>query len=205
MGIYERHLLPRLVKLTMSSEEMHRQRARTLAGVRGKVLEIGFGNGLNLQHYPPEVQSIAGVDPSPLAAKLARKDIAAAEFPVEIHTASAESLPFENGAFDAVTMTWTLCTIPDPSLALAEMKRVLKPGGHLHFVEHGLSPDVGVARWQGRLNGVQRFIGGGCNLNRKIDQLITQAGLEIDSLENFYIKGPKTHTYLYLGVATPSP
>ena len=201
MGLYERRILPYLILFSMRGREFQEQRHLTLAGARGRVLEVGFGNGLNLRHYPPEVTSVDGVDPSPLAARLARKEIAATSLPVTVHTGSAEELPFEDGAFDDASMTWTLCTIPRPEQALREIRRVLKPGGRLHFVEHGLSPAAGVARWQHRLNGLQRYISGGCNINRKIDELIEGAGLHVENLENYHIKGPRTHTYFYRGRA----
>ncbi len=201
MGFYERVILPRLIRLALDNRFMHEQRERALAGVRGRVLEIGFGNGLNLRHYPRAVDSVVGIDPSPAAATLARKDIARCGFPVEVRTGSAEALPFADSSFDSVAMTWTLCTIPAPELALREIRRVLKPGGMLHFVEHGYAPDAGVARWQDRLNGLQQSLCGGCHLNRRIDKLIAGAGLRLTALNNFYMPGPRTHAYLYLGTA----
>ena len=204
MRFYERYLLPWLIRWTMSSKEMAGERRKCLAGVRGKVLEVGFGNGLNLRHYPAGVESLDGLDPSPLAERLARKEIGRVPFPVRVHTGSGEAIPFSDGSFDSVVLTWTLCTIRDPAAALREIRRVLKPSGKLFFVEHGLSPQPRVARWQGRLNGIRKKIGGGCNLNRPMDRLITGAGFALESLDNHHIKGPKTHTYLYLGVAAPA-
>ncbi len=203
MGLYERYLLPRLVTLSLGTKEAHEQRAKALREARGRVLEIGFGNGLNLRHYPQAVTEVVGVDPSPASEKLARKDIAACPFPVTVHEGSAEQLPFEAASFDSAAITWTLCTIPDPGAALGEIRRVLRPAGRLFFLEHGRSTDAGVARWQHRLNGIQRFVGGGCNLDREIGRLIMDAEFRIEALENSYMKGPKTHTFLYLGVAAP--
>ena len=201
MGIYEKVFLPQLTKWTMSGGVFHKQRAKCLAGARGEVLEVGLGNGLNLAHYPEGVERVTGIDPSPQAERLARKEMRACPFPVEFHTGSAEDMPFADSSFDTVTVTWTLCTIPDPEQALREMARVLRPDGRMHFVGHGLSPDPGVARWQHRLNPIQKFIGGGCHLNRDIAGLIADAGFSVDQIENYYIKGPRTHTWLYLGTA----
>lgn len=204
MGIYEKYLLPRLTKWTMSCKILRAERGKCLAGARGRVLEVGFGNGLNLGHYPPQVERVVGIDPSGEAEKLARKAIRACPFPVEVHTGIAEALPFAEASFDTVVITWTLCTIPDPESALREMARVLSPGGRFHFVEHGLSGDPGVARWQHRLNGIQKFIAGGCHLNRDIATLIAGSGFAMEELQTYYVKGPKTHTYLYRGIATAS-
>jgi ubiquinone/menaquinone biosynthesis C-methylase UbiE len=204
MGIYEKYLLPRIIRLSMNSKVVHAERGKALAGARGKVLEVGFGNGLNLRHYPPEVERVVGIDPATQSARIARKDVARAPFPVEVRVGSAEALPFEDAVFDSVAVTWTLCTIPDPAAALREMRRVLHPGGRLHFIEHGLSSDAPVARWQERLNGLQKYVSGGCNLNRPIDRIVAEAGFRIESLENYYIKGPKTHTFMYRGVAAPA-
>lgn len=201
MGFYEARILPWLVYWSMGGKAMAKVRRRALAAARGRVLEIGLGNGHNLAEYPAAVTAVVGVDPSPLSARLMRRQTARVGFPVTVQRASAEALPFADRSFDTVAMTWTLCTIPDPARALAEMRRVLRPGGQLCFVEHGLSPDPGVARWQRRLDPLQRKIGGGCHLTRKIDALITAAGFQFDSLDTRYFKGPRTHTYFYQGVA----
>jgi SAM-dependent methyltransferase len=203
MGFYEAHLLPWIVYWTMGGKALAQVRRRALACARGRVLEIGLGNGHNLPAYPEAVTEVVGVDPSPLAGRLMRKQAARVTFPVTLQLASAEALPFADGSFDTVAMTWTLCTIPDPARALAEMRRVLRPDGRLCFVEHGLSPDPGVARWQQRLDPLQRRIGGGCHLTRKIDDLILAAGFAVDSLDTRYFKGPPTHTYFYQGIAVP--
>lgn len=205
LGIYREFFLPRIIRWAMSGKELHEARALALAGASGKVLEIGLGNGLNLRHYGPEVASVTGIDPAGASEKLARKEISQAPFPVEVEIGSAEAMPFAEHAFDSVAMTWTLCTIPDPGAALAEIRRVLRPEDRLFFVEHGRSPDAGVARWQDRLNALQGFVAGGCNLNREIGRLIAEAGFKIESLENDYIRGPPTHTYLYRGVASAHP
>ncbi len=203
MRFYQEVLLPRLVRLTMKGGVFHKERAKALVGARGHVLEVGFGNGHNLGHYSAQVERLTGLDPVRVSEKLAREEIAKAPFPVEVRVGSAEAMPFEDCSFDSVAVTWTLCTIPDPAAALREMRRVLRPGGKLYFVEHGLSSDAGVARWQKRLNPIQRVIGGGCTLTREIGGLIETAGFRLEVLDNRYMKGLKTHTYLYRGVATP--
>ena len=203
MGFYDKYVLPRLVKIGMNTRVLNAEREKCLAGSEGEVLEVGFGNGLNLRHYPPQVKKLVGVDPSSEAEKLARKDIRRMSFPVEVHTASAEALPFADARFDTVAITWTLCTIPDPARALNEMKRVLKESGRLHFVEHGLAAEPGVVRWQHRLNPIQKALCGGCHLNRDIGALIIGAGFHMESIETYYVKGPRTHSYHYRGIASP--
>jgi ubiquinone/menaquinone biosynthesis C-methylase UbiE len=202
MSFYEDHVLPHVINLAMTTEGIKDERRRCLEPVSGAVLEIGFGTGLNLPYYPAAVTRVVGVDPSRKSAGLARKRIAAAAFPVEVIGLSAEKLPIADASFDTIVSTFTLCTIPDVANALAEMRRALCPGGRLHFVEHGAAPDPNVARWQQRLNGVQRKLFGGCNLNRRISSLIGQAGFVIERLENDYMKGtPKFGGYLYRGIA----
>ena len=177
------------------------ERARCLAEVRGRVLEVGFGTGLNLPHYPAGVEAVVGVDPSGPNAKLARKRIARAAFPVEFVPLEAERIAAPDASFDSVVFTFSLCTIADPRAALLQMRRVLKPDGRLFFLEHGRSDEPKVQRWQERLNGLQRRIFGGCNLNREIDRLVADAGFAIDALERYYVKGPKAMAYYYRGVA----
>jgi SAM-dependent methyltransferase len=202
MGFYATHVLPRLVDLGCSSKLIAAERARCLAGVSGRVIEIGFGSGLNLPHYPPAVERCVGIDPSGQAAKLARGRIAAAPFPVEVLPLSAEKLPAEDHAFDAAVSTFSLCTIPDAGAALAEVRRVLEPGGRLFFLEHGRAPDASVRRWQRRLNGLQGRLFGGCHLDREIDRLVAGAGFEIEALDAHYGRGaPKPFAFLYGGVA----
>ena len=202
MGYYSDSILPRLLNLVMNTKEMRRERARCLDGVTGAVLEIGFGSGLNLPHYPREVTKVIGVDPSHTSARLARTRIAAAPFPVELIGLTAETIPVADASVDAIVSTFTLCTIPDVAAALLEMRRALRPGGRFHFVEHGHAEDPGVVRWQDRLNGVQQTLFGGCHLNRHIATLIEQAGFEIERLDTGYLKGaPRFAGFLYRGVA----
>ena len=202
MGFYADRILPHIVNAAMSINAIEDERRRCLEPVAGAVLEVGFGSGLNLPFYGAAVTKVIGVDPSRTSARLARKRIAAAPFPVEVVGLSAEKLPFDAGSIDTIVSTFTLCTIPDVAGALHEMRRVLKPGGRLHFVEHGRADDPAVERWQRRLNGIQQVLFGGCNLNRPISRLIGLAGFEIERLENAYLNGaPKFGGFLYRGVA----
>jgi ubiquinone/menaquinone biosynthesis C-methylase UbiE len=202
MSFYENRILPYLLNAFMNTEGTREERQRSLAGVKGAVLEVGIGSGLNLPYYPETVTKVVGVDPSHTSAHLARKRIAAASFPVEFVGLSAEKLPVAEASFDSVVSTFTLCTIPNVSGALAEMRRALRPGGRFHFVEHGHADDPRVARWQERLNGIEQKVFGGCHLNRDIAALIRQAGFEIERLEHAYLKGaPKFAGFLYRGVA----
>jgi ubiquinone/menaquinone biosynthesis C-methylase UbiE len=203
MGVYDDWVLPRVMNLAMGTKAMAEERAKALAAVKGRVLEVGFGSGHNLAHYPAAVERVVGIDPSGESAKLARKRIARAPFPVEFLPLPGEQIPAPDGSFDSVVSTFTLCTIPDPLAALRQMRRVLAPGGRFFFVEHGRSDDAKVRRWQDRLNGLQQRFVGGCNLNRPMDQLITAAGFELESLERYYAQGPKFMAYLYRGIARP--
>ncbi len=178
-------------------------RAEALEGAEGDVLEVGFGTGLNLPHYGDRVERLTGLDP--LAAQgFAALDerIAGAHFPVERCVLDADGeLPFDAGRFDTLVTTWTLCSIPDAARALTEMKRVLKPGGRYVFIEHGRAPHANLVRWQDRINPVWRFICDGCNLNRKIDQLVEEAGFEVSKLDRFRADGPAIAAHMYRGVA----
>jgi ubiquinone/menaquinone biosynthesis C-methylase UbiE len=188
---------------SMSSKAITRQRPPALKDARGNVLEIGFGTGLNLPCYPAGVTQLMVVDPEDLLPQRVAARISAAPFPVTRVTLSAERLPLEDDAFDCAVSTFTLCTIPDASAALREVRRVLKRDGRFLFLEHGLSEEPSVAKWQSRLNPIQRRIGRGCNLDRRIDSLIGDAGLEIIRLDRFLIPGmPRTHATMYRGIAT---
>lgn len=202
MGFYEQRILPHIINCAMNTKDLHEERTRCLADLEGTVLEIGFGTGLNLPHYPKTVTKVVGVDPSETSARLAADRIAAASFPVELIGLSAERIPVADAGFTSVVSTFSLCTIPDAGAALLEVRRVLAPGGHFHFVEHGLAADPRIQRWQHRLNGINQVILGGCNLNRPIDALITQAGFTLERLETSYMKGaPKFAGWVYRGIA----
>jgi ubiquinone/menaquinone biosynthesis C-methylase UbiE len=202
MGLYRSLVLPRLVELAMRNSRLARYRQQTIGAARGFVLEIGVGSGLNLPIYGSAVDHVCGIDPSPELLVFARERVADALVPVCLLRASAEQLPFTAAAFDTIVMTWTLCSIPSASAALHEMLRVLKPGGRLLFVEHGLSSEARIAGWQHRLTPYWQRIGGGCHLDRKMDDLIRAAGFRVGALETGYMKGPKPWTFMYQGTAT---
>lgn len=204
MGFYDSRILPKLLNCCMSMGVIAEERARLVPRAHGKVLEIGIGSGLNLPFYGPDVESVTGVDPSAELGEMAKKHAAAVRFPVDFRQVSGERLPLADASFDCAVITWTLCTIPDPSAALREVRRVLKPGAELFFVEHGKAPDPGVVKWQDRLNKVWPGIAGGCNLNRKMDEIIASAGFRIDELQTSYRPGLKPMTYFYMGVARPA-
>jgi len=203
MSLYQKWVLPRLTDLAMRNREATRYRAQVVPQARGKVLEIGVGSGLNFPFYGAEVESLTALDPSEELLRMAGRKAKALLFPVEFRNCSSESIPADDGAFDTVISTWTLCTIPDPVKALREMRRVLKTGGTVLFVEHGLAPETGVRAWQERLNPVWRKMTGGCNLNRRIDELVRAAGLNIVTLNNEYAKGLRPMSYIYSGRANP--
>jgi ubiquinone/menaquinone biosynthesis C-methylase UbiE len=201
MGIYQDRVLPRITNRVMNRRDLRPIRDRVCAGLDGEVLEIGFGSGLNVRHYPPAVTRVRAVDPATLGRRLAADRVAASAVPVEYIGLDGQALPLEPASVDHVVSTWTLCTIPDVERALGEVRRVLRPGGSLHFVEHGLSPDARVARWQDRLTPLQRRLAGGCHLNRPIDRLLDGSGLELAGLTTYYLEGPKPLGYTFEGRA----
>jgi ubiquinone/menaquinone biosynthesis C-methylase UbiE len=205
MNLYRRIIFPQLLDLALSGERMERYRRQLLAHVQGAVLEIGFGTGLNLPCYPEHIRKITGVDPNPGMGSLARRRIASSPIAVDWQVADAQELPFPSQSFDSVVSTWTLCSIPNVAKALREIRRVLRAGGKLFFLEHGLSEDPQVQRWQNRLNPLQKVIADGCNLNRDMARLIREAGFRFEQLERFYMADqPKLIGYTYQGIALPA-
>jgi ubiquinone/menaquinone biosynthesis C-methylase UbiE len=201
MAFYTDRILPRFVHLTLGSRRFRQLREETVRGLSGTVLEVGFGSGLNLPYYSKEVSRLLAIEPARGGLRLARKAIAAASFPVEHVGDTAEDIPLPRGAVDAVVSTWTLCTIPDAARALREIRRVLKPEGTFHFLEHGHSPEPRIARWQDRLTPLQKLLAGGCHLNRPIDRMMEEAGFRFQAIDRFYGPGPKVVMYFYAGVA----
>lgn len=202
MGFYENQFLPRLIDVVLRGGEIDQLRERAASGLQGTVLEVGFGSGRNIPYYPTAVSKLLAVDPATVGRKLAARRVEASPVPVEYIGLDGQKLPVDDESIDHVLVTWTLCTIPAVDVALGEIRRVLRPGGALHFVEHGRSPDHGVARWQDRLTPLQRRVAGGCHLNRPIDQLVAASGLQITKLDNLYVKGPKPYSYMFVGTAT---
>jgi len=204
MSFYDRRVLPWLIELCMRNKEARRYRERMIPLATGRVLEVGVGSGLNLPFYGAGVRHLYALEPSPELRKMAGRRTKGTRFAVEFLDRSAEEIPLERGSVDTVVTTWTLCTIPDAIGALQEMKRVLKPGGLLLFVEHGLAPDASVQAWQHRLNPLWNRIGGGCNLDRDIDDLIVQSGFRLAELQTEYVKGLKPLSFTYSGRAVPA-
>lgn len=201
MGWYERIVLPRLIDAACSQKPMRELRQRYVPRAAGAVLEIGIGSGLNLAHYGPAATSITGLDPAAELTRRARERADKLGRPVNVLGVSGEEIPVDDARFDCLVCTWTLCSIPNVYAALREMHRVLKPGGRLYFVEHGLAPDPGVVRWQRRLEPLWKHIGGGCHLTRAADVLIQDAGFRLTELDRGYQPGPRFAAYMTHGVA----
>jgi SAM-dependent methyltransferase len=189
LGLYNDRLLPRILNAACGSQKLDPLRQRVCAGLAGEVVEVGFGSGLNIPFYPAGVAGVAAVEPCDLSWELAGDRVLATEVPVLRSGLDGQSLPFADDSFETALSTWTLCTIPDVAGALGELRRVLKPGGTLHFLEHGLAPDEEVRRWQRRLEPVQKRITGGCHLTRPIVELLKTAGFTITELDVFYENG----------------
>jgi ubiquinone/menaquinone biosynthesis C-methylase UbiE len=201
MGLYDRYILPHLIDLAMRNGQLAPYRQRVISLASGRVLEIGMGSGLNLPFYTGKTTEVIGLDPHPKLVAMASRQVSSV--PAKVLEGSAESIPVDDASVDTVVTTWTLCTIPDVVAALREMRRVLKPGGQLLFVEHGLAPDEGVRQWQHRLTPLWKGIAGGCHLDRAIADLIRNAGFEIAQMETGYMTGPKPMTFMYEGSARP--
>lgn len=203
MSLYATYMFPRLMDWVLSGERFQTERRQLLASAHGVVLEIGFGTGLNLPHYPSAITGLHTVEPATLLPDRVAKRVARVPFPVHPCQLSAEGLPYASNLFDCAVSTFTLCTIPDPSAALREVRRVLKPEGCFLFLEHGRSDDPSTARWQDRLNPLQQIVACGCNLNRRIDQLIVQAGFRIGQLDRYTLPGiPRIGGEMYRGKAS---
>jgi ubiquinone/menaquinone biosynthesis C-methylase UbiE len=202
MGFYDQHLLPRLVHFTCGLKPAMKQRQKVVPLAYGKVLEIGIGSGLNIPYYDASrVQHLWGLDPSAEMWAIAQKNAEEHHLEAEFIQSGAETIPLPSRSADTVVMTYTMCTIPEVEPALAEIRRVLKPGGQLLFCEHGQAPDDNVRRWQNRLNPVWRKLAGGCNLNRPIRDLLEEAGFNSPDLQTMYIPGWKPACFNYWGRA----
>ena len=204
MGFYNDIVVPKLCHLAMRNPRLVPYRERVTAAAEGRVLEIGMGSGLNLPFYPGSVRQIVGVEPSPRLIGTARGVAPRCRSPVTFIESSAEAIPLDAGSVDTAVTTWTLCTIPRAATALAEMRRVLTPGGRLLFVEHGRAPDDSVRNWQDRLTPAWRRFSGGCHLNRPIRTMIEDAGFRLERIETGYMPGPRPMTFMYEGAARPA-
>lgn len=202
--LYTRCVLPRLTHLVMGHGKLKGPRHRVAGNASGLTIEIGFGSGRNLAHYPGRVETLIGVDPSAALLAIAARSPALAGPPVHLMRGIAERLPLPDAIADTVVVCWTLCSVDSPAAALAEIRRILKPTGQLLFVEHGLAADAGVRRWQHRLTPVWRHAAGGCHLDRPIDALIVGAGFRMHRLAAGYIGRPRFLSYFFEGRAVPA-
>jgi ubiquinone/menaquinone biosynthesis C-methylase UbiE len=203
MGFYEEQILPWLIHLSMRQHRLAPYRNRVVSNARGRVLEVGIGSGLNLPFYGNTVAEIIGLEPSPKLVEMANKAARQTPIPLRLIEGTAEAIPIEDDSVDAVVTTWTMCSILEVQKAVQEMRRVLKPGGRLLFVEHGRASEPRVRWWQDHLTPAWRRLSGGCHLNRAIDELIERAGFRVERLEKGYMQGPKPMTFMYEGSARP--
>ncbi|MFN2376482.1 MAG: class I SAM-dependent methyltransferase [Candidatus Binatia bacterium] len=203
MGLYSRYVLPHLLDYAMRDKPIMRQRAKVVPLARGRVLEVGIGSGLNLSFYDKaKVDKVLGLDPSPELNVIARQRAAEAGVDVDWLTLSSERLPLPDASVDSIVITYTMCTIPDVHSALLEMRRVMKPGAHLYFSEHGVAPDASVRKWQDRLDPIWGIFSGGCHINRNVPKMLEDAGLHIDEIDTMYLPGPRPLTFNYWGSAS---
>lgn len=201
VGVYRERILPHIIDRACGTPELHEWRVQVAAGLFGTVVEIGFGSGLNLAAYPDEVETVLAVEPAEVARRLAEARIAAGNLTVEHVGLDGQQIPLDDNSCDGALSTFTLCTIPDVETALAELRRVVRPGGRLHFLEHGLSPDARVATWQRRIEPIQRRLADGCHLTRLPADLVRAAGFELEQVSSRYAKGPKPWSWFTEGVA----
>jgi SAM-dependent methyltransferase len=201
MGFYSEQIVPRCTDFILSRPPILKLRERVAQGLRGEVLEIGFGSGLNLPYYPANVERVFAIEPSPVGRKLAERRLQASKLEVVWSGLDGQCLTLADASADCALTTFTLCTIPDVEVALRELRRVIRPGGMLHFLEHGRSPDPKVARWQDRLDPLQQRMAAGCHLNRPTADLLRAAGFCMDQLENYHLPGPKFAGYISEGRA----
>jgi ubiquinone/menaquinone biosynthesis C-methylase UbiE len=202
VGFYSRFLFPRICNFVLDTPPVAEQRRKVLESADGQILEIGFGTGLNLPHYPQSVRRITAVDPNAGMTRLAQRRMEQTGIEVDPRQLSGEKLPFDDQSFDCVVSTFTLCSIDDVNQAVREVHRVLRPGGRFLFLEHGLSPDASVQRWQRRLNWLQQRIGDGCRLDRDMQAIVSSQPFASIESEQFYLeRTPKTHGYMSRGAA----
>ncbi len=204
VGWWSERVVPRMTDRSLSSRPIMDLRRDVCDGLSGRVLEIGFGSGLNLGAYPAQVTAVDAVEPSDLGWELSAGRRTRSSLPVERVGLDGQRLAAEDAAYDAVLSTFTLCTIPDVETALAEVRRVLRPGGELHVLEHGLAPDPKVAAWQHRLDGLQGRVAAGCHLTRDVPRLVEEAGFTVERLDRAYLPGPgvgRPWTFVSLAVA----
>jgi ubiquinone/menaquinone biosynthesis C-methylase UbiE len=206
MNFYDRFIYPRIMQASLSAPAVTARRKQLLGNVRGAILEIGFGTGLNLPCYPAHVRQISVAEPNAQMPALAQQRIQASPIKVDFYTMGAEKLPFERHTFDSVVSAFTLCSIPEVMAALGEIRRVLKPDGRFYFLEHGLSPDPVVRHWQAWMTPFYRWLAGGCHLDRDMAGIIEQGGFTILGMERYYLPGEiKISGYTYQGIAAPNP
>jgi SAM-dependent methyltransferase len=201
MGFYSTHIVPRFIDKALGTPAMQEGRNAVAAGLSGTVLEIGFGSGLNVASYPPEIELVYAVEPALIARKIAVPRIAASPIPIQYAGLHGETVALDDNSCDGALCTFTLCTIPGVEQALAELRRVLKPGGRFHFLEHGLAPDAKTQTWQRRLDPLEKRLADGCHLTRDPVELVKAAGFELEFVHSEYTKGPKPWVFMTFGQA----
>lgn len=204
MGFYSKYILPHLTHMAMRQQQLAPYRHRTVSGAEGRVLEIGVGSGLNLPLYSDKVERVIGVDPSAELLRMAADAACGVSPDVKLIEGLAEALPLQDDSADSAVVTWSLCSVTDPTKVLHEVRRVLKPTGRLYFAEHGRAPENSVRRWQDRLTPIWRRCAGNCHLNRPVASLIEECGFTVEQLDTGYARGPKPMTFIYEGVARPT-